>query len=415
METVVEKRRKTLINVLYFGFFVLVYYCTIKYALGYILPFVLAIALAVFLQRPINRIKRKLHLKSHGTVSTILVLLIVLLVVGVVTLLGYLLYSELKRFLVHVFSDFSSLEALLAAAQKYLIDFTQKLPDSIRDSAAGIVTNAFSKIDIGGEASSFDLSSLAAPISGAWSIVKGIPSFFISLLVTVISCVFITADYESIRAMILGAMSRENGARLIAAKHTVTRGVGKLFKAYGTIMLITFTEMFVGLNLMKLIGVYQGGYIAIISLVTCVVDIVPVLGTGTVVIPWAVISLFMGKFGLGIALIILYIIITVIRQIVEPKLVANQVGLPAIVTIMAIFLGGKVFGALGILILPLTVVVLKLMYDEGVLGNKAPDDSVLAEDKPGDGGDEPDEPAPAENAEEEPAAPDEPAPNASED
>lgn len=380
MDTVVEKRRKTLINVLYFGFFVLVYYCTVKFALGYILPFVVAIALAVFLQRPVNRIKRKLHLKSHSAVSIILVLLIVLLIVSVVSLLGYVLYSELKRFLVHLFSDFSSVEAMLAAVQKYLVDFTQKLPVSVRDSAAGLVNNAFSKIQIGGEASSFDLSSLAAPISGAWSIVKGIPSFLVSLLVTIISCVFITADYESIRSMILGAMSRESGERLIAAKRTVTRGVGKLFKAYGTIMLITFTEMFIGLSLMKLIGVYQGGYIAIISLVTCVVDIVPVLGTGTVVLPWAVISLFMNNFGLGFSLIILYVVITVIRQIIEPKLVANQVGLPAIVTIMAIFLGGKVFGALGILILPLTVIVLKLMYDEGILGHKEPGDSVLADE-----------------------------------
>lgn len=409
METVVEKRRKTLINVLYFGFFVLVYYCTVKFALGYILPFVVAIALAVFLQRPINRIKHKLHLKSHGTVSTILVLLIVLLVVGVVSLLGYVLYSELKRFLVHLLSDFSSVEALLAAIRKYLVDFTQKLPVSVRDSAAGLVNNAFSKIQIGGEASSFDLSSLAAPISGAWSIVKGIPSFLVSLLVTVISCVFITADYESIRSMILGAMSRESGARLIAAKHTVTRGVGKLFKAYGTIMLITFTEMFIGLNLMKLIGVYEGGYIAIISLVTCVVDIVPVLGTGTVVLPWAVISLFMGKFGLGIGLIILYIVITVIRQIIEPKLVANQVGLPAIVTIMAIFLGGKVFGALGILILPLTVIVLKLMYDEGVFGNKGRTDSILSDEKAEE--DEPQKPAQPEDADGEPAPEAEPAPD----
>jgi predicted PurR-regulated permease PerM len=78
-----------------------------------------------------------------------------------------------------------------------------------------------------------------------------------------------------------------------------------------------------------------------------------------------------GNVGLGIGLIVLYAVITVLRQVIEPKLVANQVGLPAIVTIAAMFLGARIFGAFGIIILPLTVIVLKLMYDEGVVGNKA--------------------------------------------
>ena len=135
-------------------------------------------------------------------------------------------------------------------------------------------------------------------------------------------------------------------------------------------MIITFTEVFLGLNLMKLIGIYDGGYIAIIAFVTCIVDIIPVLGTGTILIPWAVYNIITGNFALGIALLLLYAVITVIRQVIEPKLVANQVGLPSIVTIMAMFLGGRVLGALGIFILPLTVIVLKLMYDEGIIGRK---------------------------------------------
>ena len=93
-------------------------------------------------------------------------------------------------------------------------------------------------------------------------------------------------------------------------------------------------------------------------------------------IPWAVYSLFTANFGLGIGLVILYAVITVLRQIIEPKLVANQVGLPSIVTIMAMFLGARVFGAFGILLLPLTVIVVKLMYDEGIIGVASHKESV---------------------------------------
>jgi predicted PurR-regulated permease PerM len=135
-------------------------------------------------------------------------------------------------------------------------------------------------------------------------------------------------------------------------------------------MAITFAEMFLGLFLLKLIGVYDGSYIAIISFVTCIIDIIPVLGTGTVLIPWAVFNLVFGNFGVGIGLLVIYAVVTVIRQIIEPKLVANQAGLPAIVTIMAMFIGVKVFGTFGIILLPFTVIILKLLYDEGVLFSK---------------------------------------------
>lgn len=185
-----------------------------------------------------------------------------------------------------------------------------------------------------------------------------------------------TADYEEIRDLILKMIPEKKRAHVISAKHTVTYGVGKMLKAYATIMLITFGEMFLGLYLMKIIGVYTGGYIAIISLVTCVVDIVPVLGTGTVVIPWALYNIFFGSPKLGIGLFVLYAVITVIRQIIEPKLVANQAGLPAIVTVMAMFIGAKLLGALGIIILPFTVIILKFMYDEGIFGGKKSEDAV---------------------------------------
>ncbi len=374
MDTAVEKRKNFIINFIYACIFIGLYYWAIKYAMGYVFPFVFAAALAVFLQKPINAIKGKLHIKSHSFVSTVLVLLIVVLIIGLLSLLCYIIAEELKEFLQFLFGQFSSLDSLIATTETKIIDIVAKLPVSIKTTVANYVTDLFENLRSGSvapeEGMSFDFSVLSAPISGAWSVVKGIPSIFLSALVTIISCVFMTADYENIRDLVLGLFSEEKAQKLRASKRTVSKGVGKLFKAYATIMLITFSEMFLGLYLMKIIGVYKGGYIAIIAFVTCIVDIVPVLGTGTVVIPWAVISLFLGNYGLGIALLILYAVITVLRQVIEPKLVANQVGLPAIVTIMAMFLGAKLFGAFGIIILPLSVIIFKLMFDEGVIGHK---------------------------------------------
>lgn len=368
MDAVIQKRKAFIINFIYVAIFVGLYYFVINYAFGYLFPFVFAAALSVFLQRPIKAITKKLHIKAHSAVSIILVLLIVVLIVGTAAGLLFILVNELKDFFTYMFSHFTSISEFVKTAEEFVMGLIVKLPGGLADTVGGYVTDFFGKI--GTQSSDIDLSVLSAPISGAWHVVKGIPSLFLSLLVTIISCVFMTADYELIKNMILGMCSNKNREKLVNAKRTTTKGIAKLFKAYATLMLITFTEMFIGLSFMKLIGIYNGGYIAIIAFVTSVVDIVPVLGTGTVIIPWAIYNFITGNIGLGIGLVVLYAVITVLRQVIEPKLVANQVGLPAIVTIAAMFIGARLFGAFGIVILPLTVIVLKLMYDEGVIGNK---------------------------------------------
>lgn len=368
MENIIENRRSFIINFFYFAIFIGLYYFIVKYAFAYILPFVVAAALAVFLQKPVRKISSKLHIKAHGAVSIILVLLIVVLIVGVAALLGWLGARELKEFFDYLFSRFHSLNDVVTALEEFSMRITAKLPQGIGATVHEYLYDFFEKLS--SESSVIDMSMLSAPLSGAWSVVKGIPSVFLGVLVTIISCVFMTSEYDLIKDTVLGMMTEIKGQKLVSSKQTVTRGVGKLIKAYLTLMLITFSEMFLGLNLLKIIGVYDGGYIAVISFVTCVIDIIPVLGTGTVIIPWGIYSFATGNIGFGIGLIIIYCVITVLRQIIEPKLVANQAGLPAIATIMAMFIGARIFGAFGIVLLPLTVIVLKLMYDEGVIGHK---------------------------------------------
>lgn len=364
----IEKRRGFVINFLYFAIIIGLFYVFVNYAMGYLFPFLFAGVLAIVLQKPVRFIGRKLHLKAHGIVSLILVLLIVSAVVCVLFFAGKWVVEEVSELVDSIVSKYDSLADFINEMKLYIDSLIAKLPEGARVKATEYVDNFMNKASEGG--AEIDMSMLSVPLSGAWSVVKEIPSVLLSILVTIISCVFMTSEYDLIRDMILGFCSEEKGRKLIDAKRVLSKGIGKLVKAYVTIMLITFTEVFLGLNLMKLIGVYNGGYIAIIALVVCVVDIVPVLGTGTVVIPWAVYSIFTGRIGLGIGLVILYAVITVLRQAIEPKLVANQVGLPSIITIMAMFLGARLFGIFGVVLLPFTVIVIKLMLDEGVIGSK---------------------------------------------
>ena len=140
-----------------------------------------------------------------------------------------------------------------------------------------------------------------------------------------------------------------------------------MIKAYCLIILITTFELTVGFYILKFVGVFDNPYIVFIAVAIAFIDIIPVLGTGTVLLPWAVISFIIGNVGLGIGLLVLYVIILVIRQIIEPKLVAGQVGLPPIATIIAMYIGSKTLGVLGFFILPFIVILVKVFNDAGLI------------------------------------------------
>ena len=176
-----------------------------------------------------------------------------------------------------------------------------------------------------------------------------------------------TAYYEVITDFINAQLSEKHLKDYKKAKNLLKSSLGKMGKAYILIMLVTFSEMLIGLSLLKLFGIYNSGYIVIISVATAIVDIIPVLGTGTVLIPWTVINLILGNYPMAIGTGVMYVVITIIRQIVEPKLVGGQLGLPSFVTISAMYIGLKTMGVLGVFIAPLIIIMLKLLNNEGII------------------------------------------------
>lgn len=373
LNTAIEKKKAFMINTAFFSMIILLYYGFIKYVLAYILPFVIAAFVAIVLQKPIEYLSKKLKAKKSSLISSVLVLLVFAIVSLLLVLIFILIFSELKGFISFLSSKLVSIPAYIDELENWLLNIINYFPLSIRSTLHYSVTNFFSEnlsfdnISI----SKFSLSFLLGPLGSAWSTAKRIPSYLIAFFVMVISTFFISASYTKLRDGLLNLFPYKTQKRILNAKHSLLSAVIKMGKAYFLIMLITFIELMLGLNLLKVLGLYTGGYILVISLVTTVVDILPVLGTGAVLVSWAAVSFFTGSIGLGVGLLVLYAVISVIRQIIEPKLVAAQAGLPAIVTIMAMFIGAKLFGVFGILILPLTIIALKLMYEEGVFIDEA--------------------------------------------
>ena len=354
----VEKRRAVLINVAYIALVLGAFYLFMKYAFWTVAPFVFAFLVAAALQRPTNFISKKTHIKK-GIVSVIAVLLIIALLITIVALTGARVVSEVKG-LAATLTEWLP-DGLQSSAEDAIKSFSDKLLLSSEERAAQRAQ--------GGEQNSNInlLSILKTPLSGVWSTAKQIPSILVGVLLFIIAACFMTAGYDGIVGFIKNQLTPQKRRTLSKTKQIVFSSMGKLVKSYALIMLITFAEMSIGLSVLKVIGAYKSGYIFIIAIITAIVDILPVLGTGTVVIPWAVFSLINGSYGLGIGLIVIYACITVIRQIIEPKIVASNLGIPPIVSIMGMYIGLQLFGFIGIFIMPIVITVLKVLNDDGVI------------------------------------------------
>ncbi len=369
--TGIEKKRNFIINTVYVAILLALFYLFFKYAFGTVFPLICALLVAMFLQKPVNFICRKTPLKK-GVVSAVSVLLAFFLVLGVIALLVLWIGSEFKGFFRYVMLQFEDIPALIENIKEYIANILTFLPEKVE---VAVITFVNEKLDglldapkeIPDNALSFDFSMLSTPLLGIWNTAKQIPTTLVSIVVSIVACCFMTADFNSVKNLILGLFRPESRNKIVRAKRLLFPSLGKMVKAYAIIITITFCELSLGLFILKLLGIYNSGYIFVIAALTAVIDIVPVLGTGTVLIPWAVYNLIVGNYSLAIGLLIIYACITVIRQVIEPKLVAAQLGIPAFLTIVSMFIGSQIFGVIGIFILPITIVMLKLLNDEGII------------------------------------------------
>ncbi|MCH5189762.1 MAG: sporulation integral membrane protein YtvI [Oscillospiraceae bacterium] len=360
-----QRKKKFIIDVIYIAFVLVIFYFFMKYAFGLFLPFILALTVAAALQRPVNFICKKTPLK-RGIVSVFLVLFSVTIILGLLTALVVRIGVELRGFVQYLIIQLQDIPSFIAKLESYVSSHLSFLPDRIESAVTSFMSDKVDSL-LNNAGSGFDFSALRTPLLGVWNTVKHIPSTIVAIVISVVACCFMTADFATVRKIILSLFRAETRDKIIRSKKLLVPSLSKMAKAYGIIIVITFSELVLGLFLLKLLGIYEGGYIFIFALITAIIDIVPILGTGTVLVPWALYCLLDGKISLAIGIFVMYACITIIRQIIEPKLVSNQLGIPPFATIIAMYVGSQIFGVLGIFILPITLVMVKLLNEEGII------------------------------------------------
>ena len=351
MKSSTERKRKFLIDLFFVAAILALGYLTVKYLLAWLLPFVIGLVVAVCLQRPVAYLTEKTKI-SRGFWSCLLVFAVLLLFFGIIALIMWWMVSETENIVPWITSKVPAIKATFDDISTWVQNTSKHLPVD----TSSILSSAPAKIiDVVVEALTSILTTAASKI-----ITDG-PGLLISCIFSVVASCYITKDYRRITNFVLCQLSEKKQELVISIKRLFVTNILYMLRGYIIIMSITFLELLLG---MTILGV---NHAVMLAAMVAVLDILPVLGTGTVLIPWGIISLLMGNVPLGGGVLAMYLTITVIRNIIEPKIIGNQVGLPPIVTLVAMYLGLQLFGVIGMLLFPVITIITVKLQENGII------------------------------------------------
>ncbi len=366
-----EKRRAFLINLTFIAAVLGLLYIFFKYLFWLTSPFLLSFFFAVIIQKPLRWLDKKTKNKCHTLWSILLVFLSISIVLVPLIFLLSKFISQIVNFINYLIEQLSDFPQFMANLQAELLKLISFLPDSVYDSLSESIINTIS-----GLVNDFDLSkiginagtvtsTISSGVSGVYSVVKNVPSAIIAIVIGIVAWIFFTKDYNRIVKFIRLQLPDGKKNLLVEIKQVFSKTILKMIRAYALIMFITFCELSIGFTVLNLIGVMNNSYIYIIAIVIAVFDILPIAGSGGILLPWALISLISGNVGQAIGLIVIYAVISVIRQYIEPKIVGNSLGVNPIITLAGLYFGLKLFGFMGMFIVPISVMTLKAFNDTG--------------------------------------------------
>lgn len=341
-----ERRREFIINVLYFVLVALIVFAAVKYALRWVMPFVIGFLIA-FATRPAATAFRKVTRMRQRLAGILALILGYAAIIFAVWVLGSKIFVSLRDLFTKLPTYYdSNILPFFNSAMRSLENVAERISPETMEQIYSMAENALDGL----RNSVLRISS--GMVSGIAGITAKIPFYFISFAFTILASVFISMDYETIVGFIKKQLPPKGRAFLSDAKKHIGKAVMGYLRAYSIILLITFTELCIGLSVLRIENAI--GIAAIVALA----DILPVIGTGGILIPWAIIALFTQNYFVAVGLLIIYVVILVVRNFAEPKIVGDQLGLNPLATLVSIYLGYRLMGVFGMIALPVITNIL---------------------------------------------------------
>lgn len=343
-----EVFRKTLISIMKILLVALGVYLLFKIG-RYFVPFIIAFIFSFLIEPLVKFIETKLRIpRKIGSVFSILVVL------GIIfTILGFLIARLIKE-IINVYNSlnitFDSIADFIDNVLEEINNLFIRLPVQISDG----ISNALNNI-------SNNLANFLKPVvdlaTGTIQVAFSLPQVLIFLVVTILATYFMSSDKHKILSFLDSQIPSEwvrNTRRVIDNVFSALFG---WLRAQLILMSVTFAEILTGF---LIIGVENA---LLLALLIALVDALPILGTGSILMPWAIIDLLLGNTRQGISLALLWLITLFVRQLIEPKVVGNQIGIHPLFTLFGMYLGLQFAGVFGLFLGPICVVIVKQILD----------------------------------------------------
>lgn len=330
-------------------------------------PFLLAAVVAWMLNPAIKWLNKKLGW-SRNVLSLFLILLAFAVLFGVLWALAAGVGGEI----ISLAGNWEGVAASLQSVTERLEKIFSKGMDLLPASVQAAVTGLFDKFLQWLETVVPQLLSFA--VDKLTSVASRLPSFAVSTIVFVMASYFLSTDWPSLRARVTDPLPR--GPRLFFSqvKRAASAGFGGYVRAEVILSIGVFFILLGGFF------VIRQDYALLLALLLAVLDFIPILGSGTVLVPWAFLDLFLGRFRHAIGLMVIWGVVALFRRVGEPKVLGNQTGLSPILSLVSVYAGMKLGGVIGMVLGPVICLVLLNVYRSGVLDNTLADVRLAAMD-----------------------------------
>ena len=305
--------------------------------LHFFMPFVVGWILALLANPLVRFLERRVKLvRRHG--SMLIIIAALAIVIGLFYGAGLLVYREMGSFLADAPEIYQSVIAEIENALQNGRKLAEYFPQNLQPPLLAFSDNLdglFGKL----------VSRAAEPtVQIAGHVAKSIPNLLVNMVIIILSSYLFLADRESIMRWLKEHLPAFVFPYIEYMKRDAKGLIGGYFLAQFRIMCVVALILAAGF---LVLGVRYG---VLLAFLTAILDFLPIFGTGTVLFPWAVVKLFAGEYAYATGLILLYILTQVVRQIIQPKIVGESMGLPPLMTLFLLYLGFKLRGLTGMIL-----------------------------------------------------------------
>lgn len=311
------------------------------------LPFFIAIFIALLLEPLVSQFIKSL--KVHRAIATLFALIIVILGIGgILFLIIARLYTELADLSVSLPSSdyFLAIFGSLLNTAENFIQLNPQIQTALTNASEGLLNNVQgwaltgSKVLLG--------------------VISALPGVFVVLVISIVASFFMSASFPEVKRFIGGLLPGkwQGGAR------SVGKDLGGAVIGFvrAEAILISVTGVLITIGLLIL----GNPYAFTIGFISAFLDLLPIVGTGMVFIPWIVGLFIIGSVSEGIKLLVLYLIVTVVRQVIEPKVMSQSIGLHPLATLISMYVGLKLMGGVGLILGPGLVIIYEALRKAGL-------------------------------------------------